>query len=182
MHFKIEKLDIPEVLLIKPEVFGDERGFFIETYRESEFKEAGVDFRFVQDNHSKSKKGVLRGIHYQLNPKAQGKLVRVIKGSLFDVAVDLRKDSKTFGKWVSSVLSYENNHMLWIPPGFGHGFCVLEDETEFLYKVTEEWDKDLDKGIIWNDSNINIKWPLDNPQLSQRDQNLPSLEKAEINF
>ncbi|HPU44322.1 MAG TPA: dTDP-4-dehydrorhamnose 3,5-epimerase, partial [Dictyoglomaceae bacterium] len=165
MPFNFIKLEIPEVILIEPTVFSDERGFFIETYKLSEFKKNGIDYDFVQDNHSKSKKGVLRGLHYQLKPMEQGKLVRCIKGRIWDVAVDIRKGSPTYRKWVAVELSEDNKKMLWIPQGFLHGFVALEDNTEIIYKVTKEYSKEHDRGIFWNDPEINIKWPIDNPIL-----------------
>lgn len=181
MPFEFIRLEIPDVILIKPKVFEDERGFFLEFFKYSDFKQAGINCNFVQDNHSKSKKGVLRGLHYQLEPKAQGKLVRCIKGKIWDVAVDIRKGSPTFGKWVAVELTEENKWMLWIPPGFAHGFVALED-CEIIYKCTEEYAPELDRGIIWNDPDIAISWPVENPILSQKDSKLPRLKDAEINF
>ena len=181
MPFEFIKLEIPDLILVKPKIFQDERGFFTETYKATDFKTIGISYNFVQDNHSKSKKGVLRGLHYQLNPKAQGKLVRCIKGKIWDVAVDIRKGSPWYGKWVAFELSEENKHILWIPPGFAHGFVALED-SEIIYKCTEEYDPTLDKGIIWNDPDINISWPFKDPILSLKDSNLPMLKDAEINF
>ncbi len=181
MNFEFIRLEIPEVILIKPRVFEDDRGFFMETYKTSTFKEFGIDYPFVQDNHSKSKKRVLRGLHYQLEPKAQGKLIRCIKGKIWDVAVDIRKGSPTYAKWVAIELSEENKHMLWIPPGFAHGFVALED-SEIIYKCTEEYAPELDRGIIWNDPEIGIKWPLSQPVLSKKDAILPELKEAENNF
>lgn len=182
MPFNFIKLEIPEVILIEPTVFSDERGFFIETYKSSEFKKNGIDYDFVQDNHSKSKRGVLRGLHYQLKPMEQGKLVRCIKGRIWDVAVDIRKGSPTYSKWVAVELSEDNKKMFWIPPGFLHGFVALEDNTEIIYKVTKEYSKEHDRGIFWNDPEINIKWPIDNPILSEKDKALPLLKEAENNF
>ncbi|ACN99669.1 dTDP-4-dehydrorhamnose 3,5-epimerase [Sulfurihydrogenibium azorense Az-Fu1] len=184
MPFEFIKTEIPEVLIVKPKVFSDDRGFFLEFYKESEFKAAGIDTNFVQDNHSKSVKGVLRGLHYQLNPKAQGKLVRCIKGKIFDVAVDIRKKSPTFGKYVAVELSEENKLMLWIPKGFAHGFLVLSEEAEIIYKVSgSEYSPEHDRAIRWNDPDINIKWPIDTyPILSQKDEKAPFLKDAEINF
>ena len=174
---------ISGVVLIKPKVFGDDRGFFMESYRKSLFHEHGITEEFIQDNHSKSTKGVLRGLHYQLNPKAQGKLVRCVKGAVFDVAVDIRKGSPTFGKWVGYELSEENKQMLWIPVGFAHGFVTLENNTEFLYKTTGEYAPDCDRGIKYDDSAIGIEWPLlDNLLLSEKDKVQPLLRDAEINF
>ncbi len=168
---KITPLSIPDVLLIEPRVFEDTRGFFFESFREDVFKkETSLNVSFVQDNHSKSSQGVLRGLHYQLPPHAQGKLVRVIEGEIFDVAVDIRKDSKTYGRWVSQILSKENKKQLWIPEGFAHGFLVLSEIAEFLYKTTEYYAPEFEQSIIWNDKHLNIKWPInDLPKLSYKD-------------
>lgn len=167
-------------------VFKDNRGFFMETYKKSNFEKVGINTDFVQDNHSKSIKGVLRGLHYQNEPFAQGKLVRCIRGKIFDVAVDIRKGSPTFGKWIGYELSEENKLMLWIPKGFAHGFLTLSEEAEVIYKVSgEEYSPQYDAGIIWNDPDIGIKWPLDNIDevlLSDKDKNLPNLKNADINF
>jgi dTDP-4-dehydrorhamnose 3,5-epimerase len=182
MPFKFIKLDIPEVLLIEPTIFGDERGFFVETYKQSEFVSNGIDHHFVQDNHSKSNKSILRGLHYQLNPNAQGKLIRVVQGAVFDVAVDLRQGAPTFGRWVSVELNDRQKNMLWIPPGFAHGFCVLEDNTHVLYKTTAEYHPGDERGIFWNDPALGIKWPISNPLLSERDQRWPGIKDAEMNF
>jgi len=184
MPFEFIKAEIPEVLIVKPKVFSDDRGFFLEFYKESDFKSAGIDERFVQDNHSKSVKGVLRGLHYQLNPKAQGKLVRCIKGKIFDVAVDIRKGSPTFGKYIAVELSEENKLMLWIPRGFAHGFLTLSEEAEIIYKVSSsEYSPEYDRSIRWNDPDINIDWPISGePILSEKDQKAPLLKNAEINF
>ena len=182
MLFTFQRLEIPDVILITPKVFGDDRGFFMETYKDSEFKANGIRHLFPQDNHSKSKKDVVRGLHYQLSPDEQGKLVRVTKGSLFDVAVDIRKGSPYFGKWVSAILSAENKQMLWIPPGFAHGVCVLEDDTELIYKVTKEYSAKNDRGLLWNDPKVGIKWPVKNPVLSEKDQKQPLLKDADNNF
>ncbi len=174
------KLEIPEVILISPKVFFDERGFFIESYKESEFIQSGIKERFLQDNHSFSIKGVIRALHYQLNPKSQGKLVRVISGSVIDVAVDIRRSSPTFLKWVSAELSDKNNNMLYIPPGFAHGFVALTDNVNLLYKCTNEYDKSSERGIRYDDPDINIKWGVDNPIVSSRDKMLPFLKDAEL--
>ncbi|NPA16488.1 MAG: dTDP-4-dehydrorhamnose 3,5-epimerase [Aquificae bacterium] len=186
MPFEFIKTNIPDVVLVKPKVFGDERGFFMETYKKSDFEKAGIDTDFVQDNHSKSVKGVLRGLHYQKEPFAQGKLVRCIRGRIFDVAVDIRKGSPTFGKWVGFELSEENKLMLWIPKGFAHGFLVLSEEAEIIYKVSGgEYSPEHDAGIIWNDRDININWPMaevGNIILSEKDKKLPHLKNADINF
>jgi len=182
MPFTFKRLEIPEVILIEPEVFSDERGFFMETYKYSEFASFGISERFVQDNHSRSVKGVLRGLHYQNPPKAQGKLVRVVVGEIFDVAVDIRKGSPTYGKWVGVKLSAENKRMLYIPPGFAHGFCVLSDVAEVVYKVTEEYAPESEAGIIWNDPEVGIDWPIENPMLSAKDANWPILRDAVNRF
>lgn len=169
--------EIPEVLIFEPKVFGDDRGFFFESFTQKKFEEAvGREIVFVQDNHSKSNKGVLRGLHYQLEPYAQGKLVRCIVGEVFDVAVDIRKNSPTFCKWVGAFLSADNKRQLWIPEGFAHGFLVLSDTAEFVYKTTNYYSKSHDRGIIWNDPTLNISWPLDcDPILSDKDNCQPSL-------
>ena len=168
---KATSLEIPEVFLIEPKVFGDERGYFFESFNQTAFNQAiGYEVQFVQDNHSKSQKNVLRGLHYQLSPKAQGKLVRVVQGEVFDVAVDIRKDSPTFGQWVGEILSAENKRQLWIPEGFAHGFVTLSDTAEFLYKTTNYYAPEYERCIIWNDSDIGINWPIDNtPKLSSKD-------------
>ncbi len=156
---KVTPLSIPDVLLIEPQVFEDARGFFFESFREDLFrKETSLNVSFVQDNHSKSAKGVLRGLHYQIPPYAQGKLVRVIQGEVFDVAVDMRESSPTFGKYVAQVLSAENKKQMWIPEGFAHGFVTLSEESEFLYKVTSYYSPKHERCIIWNDSTLNIDW------------------------
>ena len=179
---KVTPLNIPDILLIEPQVFGDERGFFFESFNQNKFEEAmGKKINFVQDNHSKSVRGVLRGLHYQLPPKAQGKLVRVIQGEVFDVAVDLRQSSPTFGKWVGEILSSENKKQLWIPEGFAHGFLTLSDSAEFLYKTTNYYVKDLERCIIWNDKSINIDWIIDSkPSLSPKDEIGKFLQEVEV--
>jgi len=159
--------------LIKPKVFGDKRGFFMESYSQKEFQDQGLNINFVQDNHSRSAdKGVLRGLHFQKPPHAQSKLVRVAKGSVLDVIVDLRQDSETYGQWDSFELSDENFLMLFVPKGFAHGMCTLERNTDFLYKVDEFYDRDSEGGIAWNDSTLNIKWPVKEPVLSEKDEQL----------
>ena len=177
MPFEFIKLDVKDVQLIVPKVFNDERGFFLETFKESEFIENGITDDFRQDNHSKSTKGVLRGLHYQMQPKAQAKIVRCIKGKIFDVAVDIRKTSPTFSKWAGEILSEENKHMLYIPEGFAHGFVVLSDTAEILYKASNEYSKEHDRGIFWNDPDININWNIDfEPILSEKDKIQPLLK------
>ncbi|WP_334180938.1 dTDP-4-dehydrorhamnose 3,5-epimerase [Pseudomonas nitroreducens] len=178
---KITHLEIPEVVLIEPKVFGDDRGFFFESFNHRLFEEAiGRPTSFVQDNHSSSVRGVLRGLHYQIqNP--QGKLVRVVSGEVFDVAVDLRRSSPTFGSWVGAVLSAENKHQLWVPEGFAHGFVVLSDVAEFLYKTTDYYSPQYERCIRWDDTQLDIKWPFDfEPLLSEKDSWGASLENAEV--
>lgn len=170
---------LPGVLLLEPKVFGDARGFFLESWNRQTFTELGLDLDFVQDNHSRSAKGVLRGLHYQLNDP-QGKLVRVVSGAVFDVAVDLRKSSPHFGQWVGYELSADNHRMMWIPPGFGHGFLVLSDTADFLYKTTAYYAPQWDRGIRWDDPQIGVRWPLEGaPTLSAKDQVQPLLKDAE---
>lgn len=180
MPFTFIHLELKELILIEPKVFFDERGFFLETYKKTEFVKNGIFEDFVQDNHSFSKKGVLRGLHYQLNPMAQGKLVTVIKGKIWDIAVDIRKKSPTFLKWVAVELSEENKNMFYIPAGFAHGFVTLEDNTHVLYKCTNEYSLQHEAGILWCDPEINIKWPIKNPILSKKDASLPLLKDAKI--
>lgn len=175
------KTAIQDVLIFEPKVFGDERGFFFESFNHKLFEEAvGYPVTFVQDNHSKSSKGVLRGLHYQLPPHAQGKLVRCVTGEVFDVAVDIRKSSPTFGKWVGVHLSGENKRQLWIPEGFAHGFVTLSDTAEFLYKTTNYYAPLYDRGIIWSDNTIDIDWPCAGSSLSEKDRCQPLLLAAEV--
>ncbi len=177
MPFTFKQTKLEDIILIEPTVFGDSRGFFAESYKKSDFEKAGINVDFRQDNHSKSTKGVLRGIHYQKSPKPQAKLVRCIKGRIFDVAVDIRVDSKTFGQWIGYELSEENKKMLFIPEGFAHGFLVLSEEAELLYKTSNEFEPSLDAGIKWDDPDINIGWNLDfTPIISEKDMNLPFLK------
>ncbi len=182
MPFIFKKLSIPEVVLIEPKVFRDGRGLFLETYKYSDFAESGIKEQFVQDNYSKSFKGVLRGLHFQKNPDAQGKLVQCVKGKIFDVAVDIRKGSPAFGHCVSVELSEENNLMLYVPSAFAHGFVVLSETAGVIYKCTREYSPEGDRGIIWNDPDININWPVKDPILSEKDKKLPALRNADINF
>jgi dTDP-4-dehydrorhamnose 3,5-epimerase len=177
MPFTFHRLAIPEVLVIDPEVFGDTRGFFMETYKQSEFAPF-VDGPFVQENHSKSERGTLRGLHFQVGPYAQGKLVRVIAGEIFDVAVDIRPDSPTRGKWVSTLLSGENRRMVYIPPWCAHGFCVVSDTAEVVYKTTTEYAPAYESGLMWNDPSLAIDWPVSAPRLSERDTKWPSFAPA----
>ena len=179
MPFEFEPQKIKDVILIKPKVFGDNRGFFIESYKKSDFVANGIDVEFNQDNHSKSSKGVLRGLHYQEKPYGQAKIVRCIKGRIYDVAVDIRQNSQTFGQYVKIELSEENKQMLFIPEGFAHGFVVLSDEAEILYKASGEYAPQADRGIIWNDTDINIDWGIDfDPILSEKDKKQPTLKEA----
>ncbi len=171
MPLTVTLTEIPDVMIIQPKVFGDDRGFFFESFNQREFAEAtGVEVNFVQDNHSMSKRGVLRGLHYQLE-HTQGKLVRVVRGTVFDVAVDLRQSSKTFRQWVGVELSADNHKQLWVPPGFAHGFLVLSDEAEFLYKTTDYWHAASEQSLLWNDPSVGIRWPdLDMaPSLAAKD-------------
>ena len=171
---------VPGLVIVQPRVFPDDRGFFMESYKESDFLRAGIAAHFVQDNHSCSAQGVLRGLHYQLPPYAQGKLARVIEGSVWDVAVDIRMDSPTFGKWYGIELSAGDHQMLYIPSGFAHGFVALTEHTQFLYKCTAEYCKESETGIRWNDPAIGIQWPVANPIVSERDQSLPLLSGATL--
>jgi len=176
---KITPLRIPDVLLIEPQVFIDNRGFFFESFNQEKFEEViGKKINFVQDNHSKSIKGVLRGLHYQISPKAQGKIVRVTQGEVFDVAVDLRKTSPTFGKWVGEILSAVNKKQIWIPEGFAHGFLTLSDTAEFLYKTTDFYSKAHERTISWNDKEIGIDWPMKEVFLSSKDEVCLSFKEA----
>ena len=167
---KVIDTTIPDVKILEPKMFGDERGFFLESFNARCFRElTGLDINFVQDNHSKSGRGVLRGLHYQIE-QAQGKLVRVTAGKVYDVAVDIRKSSATFGHWVGAVLTAENFHQLWVPPGFAHGFLVLEDDTEFLYKTTDYYAPEHERSILWDDSELAIEWPIDGLEIRLSDK------------
>lgn len=176
--FKFIETSIDGVYIIEPQVFGDHRGYFMETYTERDFQKAGLNMKFVQDNESKSKKGVLRGLHFQTK-HTQGKLVRVLQGSVYDVAVDLREGSPTFGKWEGVILSAENKRQFYVPEGFAHGFLVLEDETVFAYKCTDYYAPEYDSGILWNDPDIGIGWPLEGVEvlLSEKDKNQQTLKQ-----
>jgi dTDP-4-dehydrorhamnose 3,5-epimerase len=182
MPFQFHRLEVPGVILVEARKLGDSRGFFAETYKLSEFAAHGIARPFVQDNLSHSACGVLRGLHYQKAPKAQGKLVSVLRGRIFDVAVDIRRASPTYGQWVGKELSDEDCQMLYIPAGFAHGFCVLSAEADVVYKVTEEYARELDRGVLWSDPEIGIRWPLSEPILSARDAGLPLLKEADNNF
>lgn len=178
---KVTPTAIPDLLVVEPKVFGDARGFFFESFNRKAFRDAtGIDADFVQDNHSRSARGVLRGLHYQLR-QAQGKLVRVVRGSVYDVAVDVRKSSATFGRWVGLELSEENQRQLWIPPGFAHGFLVLSDSADFLYKTTDYYAPEHERCVAWNDPTLAIDWPLDGrPQVSAKDAAGLPLGQAEV--
>lgn len=178
---QVVKTAIPDVLIVEPRVFGDERGFFFESFNQRAFEEAtGLAPRFVQDNHSRSARGVLRGLHYQIR-QPQGKLVRVVRGEVFDVAVDIRRRSPTFGKWVGVTLSEANKRMVWIPEGFAHGFLVLSDSADFLYKTTDFYAPDLERTLLWNDPQIGVAWPLASPPLlSAKDRSGVPLARAEV--
>lgn len=175
MPFSFLPTDLPGVVIIEPRVFADDRGFFMETMKKSEFAAAGIDVTFVQENHSKSVRGTLRGLHGQRSPKAQGKLVRAIEGEIFDVAVDVRRDSATFGRWVSVVLSAENRRSVYVPPGYAHGFCVVSPAAQVIYKTTNEYAPELEWGVRWDDPDLAIPWPVKSPVLSARDSRWPSL-------
>lgn len=179
MPFEFERQKIEDVILVKPRVFGDNRGFFMESYKKSDFVKNGIDVEFVQDNHSKSSAHVLRGLHYQEAPYGQAKLVRCSKGRIYDVAVDIRPGSKTFGQYVKVELSEENKQMLFIPDGFAHGFVVLSEEAELLYKTSKEYAPQADRGILWSDKDINIDWEIDfEPILSEKDKIQPALKEV----
>ena len=169
------KTKLKDCVIIEPKVFGDERGFFLETYQADRYADlSGITLPFVQDNHSRSLKGVLRGLHFQ-KTKPQGKLVRVVQGEVYDVAVDIRQGSSTYGKWEAVILSEKNKSQFWIPPGFAHGFVVLSQTADFEYKCTDYYDPADEGSLLWNDSDLNISWPIDNPKLSEKDANAPLL-------
>lgn len=173
---------IPDVIIIKPKVFIDDRGFFMESYQKRAFSEAGIPFEFVQDNHSSSQMGTLRGLHYQIT-HTQGKLVRVVIGEIYDVAVDLRKSSPYYGRWVGVYLSAENKHQLWIPPGFGHGFFATTSQTDVIYKATDYYDRQGERCILWNDPDLAIDWPIADdltPLISEKDASAPKFKEAEV--
>lgn len=178
MPFEFEEQRIKDIVLVKPKVFGDNRGFFMETYKKSDFCANGIDVEFNQDNHSKSSKGVLRGLHYQKAPFGQAKLVRCVKGRIYDVAVDIRRNSPTFGKYIKVELTEENKHMLYIPEGFAHGFVTLSDEAELMYKTSGEYNPEAEGGVLWSDEDININWGIDfEPILSEKDKIQPKLKE-----
>ncbi len=180
MPFEFSPTPLDGPVVIRPRVFEDPRGYFLESYKHSEFEEAGIPTAFVQDNHSVSTRGVLRGIHYQLPPHAQGKLVRVTQGAVFDVCVDLRRDSDRFGRWYGLELSEDNHTMLYVPPGFGHGFVVTSERAHFQYKCTAEYDPDAEQGVRWDDPDLAIDWPIRDVVVSERDEALPALADASV--
>lgn len=182
MSFTFKPLEIPGLVLARPTRRNDSRGFFMETFKASLFAEAGIVGPFVQDNLVRSAEGVLRGLHYQLPPRAQGKLIHVVRGEIFDVAVDLRRDAPTFGKWAGHPLSDASGELLWIPPGFAHGYAVLSDVADVAYKVTCEYDPMLDRGVRWDDPRLGVDWPVAHPALSTRDRALPLFTDAENPF
>ncbi len=182
MPFEFHRLEIPEVVCIRAQSFTDDRGYFLESYKHSTFMAHGIPDRFVQDNRSSSRRGVLRGLHFQKAPMAQAKLITVLRGEIFDVAVDIRERSPTYGHWVGMSLSAESLSMLYIPAGFAHGFCVLSERADVLYKVTAEYAPELDRGIIWNDPDIGIQWPIADPHLSAKDAQLPPLRQCDNEF
>jgi len=182
MPFTFKKLRLSKVILVQTKSFSDKRGFFMESFKKSDFEHNKINAKFVQDNFSHSVKNVLRGLHFQKNPKAQAKLVTALRGKIFDVAVDIRKDSPTYGNWISEILSEDNHKLLYIPEGFAHGFCVLSEEADVIYKVNQEYSPEHETGIMWNDPEINIKWPIDNPILLEKDLRLPFLKNTDNNF
>ncbi len=182
MAFTFRPLDLAGLILIEPRTFADSRGFFRETFKASEFAAAGLPTAFAQDNFSHSTRGVLRGLHFQKPPRAQGKLVCVPRGEIYDVAVDVRRGSPTWGRWAGATLSAANGCLLYVPPGFAHGFCVVSQEADVLYKVTAEWAPGLESGIVWNDPDLGIAWPAAEPVLSARDAALPRLRDADPGF
>ena len=182
MVFTFKKLQIPEVILVTSKSFPDKRGFFLENFKNSEFTTNEIKTKFVQDNFSHSIEGVLRGLHYQKNPKAQAKLITAINGKIFDVAVDIRKNSPTFGKWVGEILSNKNHKSLYVPEGFAHGFAVLSENVDVFYKVSNEYSQENERGIIWNDPTINIPWSIKQPLISEKDNLLPVLKNIDTNF
>ena len=182
MPFTFKRLSIPDVILVEPQSFSDDRGFFFESFKESDFFLNGIDKKFVQDNFSHSVNGVIRGLHFQKAPKAQAKLVTVLKGKIFDVAVDIRKNSPTYGKWVSEIISDHTHNLLYVPEGFAHGFCVISDEADVLYKVSNEYSQEHGRSIIWNDPKLDIQSPIKKPIISNKDNKLSLLENLDNDF
>lgn len=182
MPFEFSRANIPEVVLIQPLVFPDSRGFFMESYKRSEFAAHGISEIFVQSNHSRSSSAVLRGLHYQKEPKAQGKLVTAILGEIFDVVVDIRRGSPTYGQWVGTTLSANTRKLVYVPAGFAHGFCIVSEAAEVLYMTTEEYAPSYEAGVVWSDPDLAIGWPVANPEVSERDRNWPRARDADNNF
>ena len=182
MSFTFKKLSIPDFIVIEPKIFPDERGEFLELFKQSIFEQNEINVKFVQDNISVSNLDVLRGLHFQKTPKSQAKLITVLQGEIFDVAVDIRKNSPTYGKWISEILSDDNHELLYVPEGFAHGFCVLSDLADVMYKVGNEYSPEHERGIVWNDSKLNISWPLEFPIISEQDAKLPSFENCDNDF
>jgi len=182
MPFEFVPLGLAGLILVKPRVYGDDRGFFLELYKHTDYRAAGITDPLVQDNFSRSARGVLRGLHYQKLPKAQGKLVTCLRGAIYDVAVDIRRGSASFGKWVGVELSEANRHLLYVPPGYAHGFQVKSESAEVLYKCTDEYAPNEDRGILWSDPDLAIAWPISDPVLSDKDSVHPRLRDADINF
>jgi dTDP-4-dehydrorhamnose 3,5-epimerase len=182
MPFKFKRLEIPEIILVEAQVFSDKRGFFLESFKETDFIANGINTKFVQDNVSSSLKNVLRGLHFQKKPKAQAKLVMATRGKIFDVAVDIRKGSPTYRKWVGEILSDKNHRSLYIPEGFAHGFLVLSNEAKVLYKANSEYSPEHERGILWNDPELAIKWPIEKPIMIKKDLQLPLFKNADNNF
>ena len=182
MPFHSQRLDIPDVIHIQPKIFPDSRGFFLEVFKITDFKEYGIRKPFVQVNHSRSERGVLRGLHYQMDPKAQGKLVSVIEGAVFDVAVDLRAGSPSYGRWVGETLDADKKNMLYVPEGFAHGFCVLSEFAQVIYYCTEVYAPEYERGVLWSDPELKIAWPVEDPVLSDKDSRLPPLGRADNTF
>jgi len=180
MPFSFIMLEIEDLIMVTPRIFEDERGFFYESYKNSEFTENGINVTFVQDNRSFSVQGVIRGLHYQLSPFAQGKLVQCVQGEIYDVAVDIRRSSPTFGKWLGVFLSSENKKMIYIPPGFAHGFSTLSETAEVMYKTTSEYNQQSERGIIWNDPDLNIDWKTSQIKLSEKDKIFPLFKNADV--
>ena len=182
MTFTFRRLQIPDVILVEPKLISDNRGFFYESFKESDFFKNGITEKFVQDNFSHSTRDVIRGLHYQQKPKAQAKLITVVSGKIFDVVVDIRKNSPSYGKWISVILSEDDHKLLYVPEGFAHGFCVLSQEADIFYKVSNEYSKEHEQGIIWNDPTINISWPIKEPIISDKDNQLPLLKNSDSDF
>jgi len=182
MAFRFTKLEIPEVIHVESDIYDDDRGYFTEVYKYSEFQKNGIEKPFVQVNHSKSSKGVLRGLHYQKDPMAQGKLVTVVEGKIFDVVVDIRSGSSTYGKWVSKIIDAVKKDMLYVPEGFAHGFCVLSETAQVIYYCTEVYSPEHERGIRWDDPQLNITWPITDPVLTKHDSGMQLLSEADNNF